>query len=282
MMERAAQVPRPTESYCVIARGELPAQPAEAAQAVARATGRVLFDVTRDLQNRVGVLAVGLTRDEADRAVGCLSQARVSAFTLRESELVQFPDPVFLETARLGEDALEVADLRDGRNMRLGAVNVPYPDIICLATACVRRRTEEKYGQDDPDWILNPGLCSSDFHDGASINAAYQFTIKPRTRTLWHSDHFLDFFAVKPAHHLRLNAATFNFTQTGMKLQPTSIGNLVEFIQALAPMCEQAEIDPSVRHILDGNPLTNLRCSSTAQYDAYLSWRIQLLYHPDT
>ena len=40
-------------------------------------------------------------------------------------------------------------------------------------------------------------------------------------------------------------------------------------------------IDPSIRHVLDGNPQTNLKFNSVGQYDAYLSWRIQMLYHPE-
>ena len=96
-----------------------------------------------------------------------------------------------------------------------------------------------------------------------------------------HFDHFLDLFAVEPAHHIRLNASTFNFIQTGMKMQPTSVMNLCEFIKSLGPRCTDALIDPSVVHILDGNPLTNLKCNSPAHYDAYLEWRIQLIYHPE-
>jgi hypothetical protein len=104
-------------------------------------------------------------------------------------------------------------------------------------------------------------------------------TVRMESRSEY--DHFLDIFAVEPAHHLRLNATTFNFVQTGLDVQPTSFANLAQFIKHFAVHCSQARIDPSIRHILDGSPHTNLKCGSPAQYDAYLSWRIQLLYNPE-
>lgn len=278
-----------SETYHVFARNEIPEPVQPIARAVAKATGKIAFDVTRDLRDSVGMLAKGLDKDEADKLVGSLSQVSVRAFALAESGIVRFPEPVFLETARLGSDTLDVADLRGENNKPLGKITVPYANIVFLATAHVRTDTTKRVVEPGSGGYIAPsehplGMAGT-FGDLARRRTRYPSAddFMPRVRLKTHSDydHFLDIFVVEPAHHLRLNASTFNFIETGLDMQPTSIANLTAFIKHFGAMCGQAHIDPSIRHILDGSPHTNLKCNSPAQYDAYLSWRLQLLYHPE-
>ena len=278
-----------SETYHVVARNEITGPIPPIARAVAKATGKTAFDVTREIRDSAGVLASGLSKDEADRLVGSLSQVSVRAFALAESDMVRFPEPVYLETARLRPDALEVSDLRDKDNRRVGHVNVPYRDIVFLATAHVRTDSQRRVVEPGAGGYIPPsehpfGIAGT-FGDLARRRTRYPSAddLRPQVRTETRSeyDHLLDIFAVEPAHHLRLNASTFNFALTGLDMQPSSIANLTFFIKHFGAKCGQAHIDPSIRHILDGSPHTNLKCNSPEQYDAYLSWRIQLLYHPD-
>lgn len=265
------------ELFHVIARGELSVPIPVVSRTLAQATGRVAFDVTREIRERVGILASELTEAQAGRAVAALSQAGVKTFALPEGGLVRFPDPAFLETARLGESALEVSDLRDADSRRIGAVNVPYKDIVLLATAHVRTETEKRIIEDAASFEATPSTMMPPA--GFPISDALGRVVRHERHTEY--DHYLDVLAVEPAHHLRLPAGTFNFVQTGLKMQPTSLANLCQFIKALGPLCTQAYIDASVLHVMDGNPQTNLKLNSVEQYDAYLLWRIQLLYHPE-
>jgi len=269
-----------SETYHVVARHELTGPVPPVARAIAKATGKIAFDVTRELREDAGILASGLTKDQAGQLVGALSQVNVRAFALAESSVIRFPEPAFLETARIGGDALEVDDLRDARNARIGKITVPYADIVLLVTALVKTTTEKRVVESNPKLhSLPPMVGLGGF--GAAIPApdAGEKTVRMESRSEY--DHFLDIFAVEPAHQLRLNASTFNFVQTGLDMQPSSIANLGQFIEHFAVHCSRAQIDPSIRHILDGSPHTNLKCGSPAQYDAYLSWRVQLLYNPE-
>ncbi len=268
-----------TETYCIILRDDTAASP-DAVQLIAKATGRIAFDVRRELRDRIGVLATHLPKAQADALVTCLANIGCPALALPEAQLVQFPPVVCLEAARLSDQTLELLDLRGPANPRPGALDIPSADIVFLAAASVVKITTKKKLL-EPQIPIGIELTGSFMYgdyarlvDAALPPVADQQSIS--------SDHLLDIFAVEPACHLRLNASTFNFLQTGMKMQPTSIANLTEFIKYLALRCGQAHVDPSIRHILDGNPLTNLRFNSAEQYDAYLFWRIQLLYHPET
>ncbi len=267
-----------SETYSVLARDEITTPIPPIARAIAKATGQIAFDVTRQLRNSVGVLASGLSQDDADKLVGSLSQVNVNAFALAESGIVRFPEPVFLETTRLGPDALEVADLRGENNKPLGKIKVAYGDIVFMATAHVRTETTKRVVESRPNLQSMPPMVGGGLAAAIPAPDAGQRIVRHVTHSDY--DHFLDIFAIEPAHHLRLNASTFNFVQTGLDMQPSSIANLTFFITHFVPLCDQAHIDPSIRHILDGSPHTNLKCSSPAQYDGYLSWRIQLLYHP--
>jgi hypothetical protein len=281
-----------TDSYIVLSRDRLEGPLAPVSRAVAGCTGEVVFDVTRRLRDDPGTLATGLTRDQADRVVGALSQARVPAFALPESSRVVFPDPVLLETAKLGPDALDVQDLRDADNRRLGSVRVPYRDIVFIAAAQVKIEKEKRVVESTGSSYAPPlpgsgaafgmaspalGLGAAFLEDGGSGLDAGR-TVRRVTKT--EIQHVLDIYAVEPAHHLRLPATTFNFVLTGLKIRPTSILNLCEFIRSFVPRCETVHVDPSVRCVIDGDPLTNLKFGGMHEYDGYLDWRIQLLYHP--
>ncbi len=273
---------KPNETHCIIARHDLTGHIPAAARVIAKATGQVVFDITRGLRDTSGFLASGLTQDQADTIVAGLSQAGVRAFALPETKVVYFPDPVFLETARLGGTELDVADLRDKKNVRAGKVAVPYASIVFLVTACVR--TEEVKRVVEHDSALTSRHVGAGYALGGAFGAVAaaaesHTTVRHEGRLKY--DHLLDIYAVEPAHHLRLNASTFNFYETGLEMQPTSIANLAQFIEHFAVKCGRAHIDPSIKHILDGNPQTNLTFNSPDQYDAYLSWRIQLLYNPE-
>ena len=273
------------ETISVIAGDALSPLTRTAAGTVAKLTGRVAFDVTREIRENVGILASRLSRDQADRIVGALGNAGIAAFAVDETEFVRFPDPVFLETARLGDGALEVADLRDAESRRLGAIRVPYGDVVLLVTAIIKTETEKRVVSGDASPGLSVGAPGAEGLLGVHHRGFWFHGVDTTDRTVrvekkTDYDHALDLFAVEPAQHIRLNASTFNFVQTGLKMQPTSIANLAQFITHLAPHCTQAFVDPSIRRILDGNPFTNVKFDSPGQYDAYLSWRIQVLYHP--
>ena len=164
------------------------------------------------------------------------------------------------------------------RTGRLGKVHVPYKDIILLVTALVRKDTEKKVAEIRPPTLYIGAPLAGGGNLPVMLEEQEPGVRVVRTTEL---DHYLDIFAVEPAHHLRLNAGTFNFTQTGMKLQLTSPANLAEFVKYFAPLCEHADLDVSIRWILDDDPRTGLRFNSLAQYEAYLHWRVQMVYHAD-
>jgi hypothetical protein len=277
-----------TDTYSVLARDALSFDATAAARAIAKATGQVLFDVRRQLRQQVGILATGLEQGPAEQLAGALSVAGVAAFALAESAFVRFPEPALLETARLAEDALDIADLRDTDNRPIGALKVPYANIVLLVTAHVRTETQKRVVEGGAVGVVGGehpyGLL------GALGDASRRRTRLPRPEDLIPKvrheiqvdyDHHLDIYTVEPAHHLRLPASTFNFHQTGLEVKPTSITNLTEFVTHFVPHCTQAFVDPSILHILDGNPQTNLKFNSPDEYDAYLDWRVQVLYHPE-
>lgn len=268
--------------YCVLTRDAFDVSVPVMSRVLAKATGRVAVDVARELRDAGGIVARGLTQGQADHVAGALSQSGTPAFVLPENALVRFPPPVFLETARLGDEALEVEDMRDERNRRLGTARAPYADVVFVATAHVGRQIEQRVVQGPEPRSVGIAMFSPMMGLARAARNASGGSRRVRRVTKTEYDHFLDLFVVEPAHHLRLNAGTFNFALTGMKLQPSSVANLTQLIRHLAPLCGSALVDPSVRHILDGSPLTNLRFDAPGKYEAYLSWRIQLLYHPQT
>ncbi|MFW6108094.1 MAG: hypothetical protein ACOC70_02720 [bacterium] len=276
------------DTYSVLARDPTSVAAAQAARAIAKVTGEVAFDLTRKLRDRAGgVLVSGLEKARADRVVGALSQAGVGAFALADADRVEFPGHVYLETARLGDEDLIVSDLRDANYKPTGSARVPYDDIVLLVCAAVRFTHEKRVVDPSAERRLpgsHPWGPTGMFGDTLRSRRRYlqadDYVPVKRTETRHEDRHLLDLFAVEPAHHLRLDATRFNFIQTGLTMQPTSVLNLIEVIKRLAPRCSRAFADPSIHHILDGNPLSNLRFTSPDQYDAYLDWRVQVLYHP--
>jgi hypothetical protein len=248
------------------------------------------LDVTARLRDDPGVLARGLTDEQARRMIGTLSQAGIPAFAIPESSRVTFPEPVLLETAKLAPESLDVEDLRDADNRQLGAVSVPYRDIVFLAAAQVKVEEERRVvegGDSFPGRPASQGRVSGvgayalgigPMYDDGDPELQVSRSVRHERKTEIH--HYLDVYAVEPAHHLRLPASTFNFVLTGLKMRPTSILNLVEFIRSFVPRCTGAHVDPGVRRIVDGDPLTNLKINGMDIYERYLDWRIQLLYHP--
>jgi len=212
-----------SETYHVVAREEhLEALPI-VARAVAAATGKMALDVTREIRDKIGILASGLNKDQADMTISILGHAGVRAFVLPESNVVRFPGPVYLETARLGDEALEVSDLRDKDNCRIGQVNAPYADIVFIATALVKTTTEKRVVE------TKPGLHGIPPVPGVGLAGAFAAAVpgagERTVRMVSKSDygHVLDIFAIEPAQHLRLNASKFNFTQTGVGRQPHAV-----------------------------------------------------------
>jgi len=278
-----------SKTYHVVARRELTGPLPPVARAIAKVTGQIVHDVIRELRDQIGFLVSGVDKVRADAIIGALSMVGVPAFRLADDEIVQFPEPTFLETAQFGDDALMVSDLRNQENQRLGKVIVPYKDVVLLAVACVRTEGKRKVIEDTHFAMGDHpiGLLGRLGDFGRLRRSSLEQLIDPgtapkvRTEITSKYDHLLDIFAVEPAHRLRLNASTFNFVQTGLEMQPTSIANLAQFVERLGARCEEAAIDPGVRFILDGNPQTNLRFVGLERYETYLLWRTQLLYHPE-
>ena len=211
-----------SETHSVFSRDEITGPIPPIARAIAKATGQIAFDVTRHIRDNVGKLASGLSKDGAGELVGALSQVNVRAFALAESSIVRFPEPVFLETARLSPGAFDVADMRDVDNRRVGKTNVPYANIVFVATAhvCTETTTREIDIRPSPPPI-RPMMGMGMGTVAMAAPDAGDPVVRHKTRSDY--DHFLDIFAVEPAHHLRLNASTFNFVQTGLDMQPSSI-----------------------------------------------------------
>jgi len=183
-------------------------------------------------------------------------------------------DLVILETARLGDSALDVDDLRNALGGRLGACRIPYDSILFIASAQVR--TEKRAYTPLDETIERHRREIQERSEYAPMHPiADALREEALTRTITDITHYLDIFTAGPRPHVRLNAGTFNFTQTGLPLRLTSYENLVEFATHFVPLCEQAVIDGGLQQLLDDDPKTALRFTSLQQYDEYLAWRFQ-------
>ena len=86
----------------------------------------------------------------------------------------------------------------------------------------------------------------------------------------------LDIISSEPRRLFRVEAESFNFSSLGLlKLMPSHFQNLVQFIHVLVGKAPKAFIDPSIKFILDGNPLTNLRTPSLESYENRVKWALQ-------
>lgn len=63
-----------------------------------------------------------------------------------------------------------------------------------------------------------------------------------------------------------------------VKKMPTHYQNLVQLIGILVERATKAFLDASIKFILDGNPLTNLRTPGLKSYETRVKWALQLAF----
>ena len=222
------------------------------------------FEASRKKAGLTGIVAENLDERSAHELVLRLKNNGMRSFTVETEKMVALPQPVEIQR---GNIANELLSLEGGDAIRgIKRWDIRWDSILFLT--CARVKAEEIIKRMDVEQKVV----------GTPAGHMYMKTVpvtKRVARAKWVN--LLDIFSSEPYGLFRITAESFNFSSLGLrKLMPSHYQNLVQFIRVLVRNTPDTFVDASVRFILDGNPLTNLRTPGINSYETHVRWVLQL------
>ncbi len=236
--------------------------------ALAKAKKMPLFEARKKMGGLSGIVNEDLDEASAQKLVLQLRHNGIRSFTIEMGKMVELPSPIAVRSGRIADELLYLEGSTVPRNVRRW--NVKWDNILLLACARVRREEIVRKMDIRLQEVYRPIVGMS----GGGIGVRPVLIEKKVSRDKWVN--LLDIISSKPRRLFRVEAESFNFLSLGLlKLMPSHFQNLVQFIHVLVGKATKASIDPSIRFILDGNPVTNLRTPSLKSYENRVKWALQ-------
>lgn len=235
----------------------------QAAMALAKAFARLRVDVARELRDRPGILAEGLTRAQAEQAAVLLRQSGIGVFVMAESQMAIPPEPIEIREGKLAADGFAATT-------SAGPLTAPWNQIILLD--CARVKHEEF-------------VQTQEIQMTANYDARHVGTFEPPVRTRqelrssWKE--FLDVICYEPWLHLRIDRNEFRYHATGLPVRAVSYENFSTLLRAFKTRATNAALGPGVALLLDGDPRTRLASSSLKAHENHILWRLQLIWRKE-
>jgi hypothetical protein len=183
-------------------------------------------------------------------------------------KIIGLPSPVVVRNGRITDELLHLEKSSVLKGVRRW--DIRWDNILLLACARVRREEIIRKMDIRLQEVIRPVVGMS----GGSVSMRPILIEKKVSRDKWVN--LLDIISFEPRRLFRVEAESFNFSSLGLlKLMPSHFQNLVQFIHVLVGKAAKAFIDPSIKFILDGNPLTNLRTPSLESYENRVKWALQ-------
>ena len=252
-----------SETYAILREPRSKMDLRQAAAALAKVLGRVRIDVTQELRDRPGILADGLTQQQAQKAAGLLRQGGIGVFVMAQSQMALPPPPIEICDGKLGEDGFSFIGPE-------GPITAPWGQIIFLD--CARVGYDEYVKEQQIQMTAYYSRADADAYDPPVVSREVR-------RSKWKE--FLDVVCYDPWVHFRIDRHSFRYAKTGLPLQSASHENFTQLIRAFKARAESAATGPGIRLLLDGDPRTRLSTAGLEAHDNYIQWRLQLLWRED-
>ena len=236
--------------------------------ALAKAKKMPLFEARKKMGGLSGIVSENLDEVSARKLVLQLRNNGIRSSTIEMEKMIELPSPIAVRSGRISDELLYLEGSTVPRNVRRW--NVKWDNILLLACARVRREEIVRKMDIRLQEVIRPVVGMG----GGGVGVRPVLIEKKVSRDKWVN--LLDIISSEPRRLFRIEAESFNFLSLGLlKLMPAHFQNLVQFIHVLVGKATRAFIDPSIRFILDGNPLTNLRTPSLESYENRVKWALQ-------
>ena len=250
---------KPSETYAVLLEPSVEPDLQAIASAIAPATGEVKMDLVRQLKDRSGILAEGLTESQAGTAIMGLRQRGVPVFAVRQSQMAVLTEPVVVHEGKVRPEGFRF-------HGPSGNALARWSQIVFID--CARVRCEEMKERSEVVREVNPG-------PRGSMNVSWRTKRSKHQGSAWKE--LFDAVCCRPWAQLRFDSTSFRFADTGLPVHPSRHDNYAALVVVFKARCERAISGPGVERLLDGDPNTNLRTSSLRAYENHIRWQLQLL-----
>jgi len=235
-----------------------------AGKTIARACGLPVLEGRMLVARTGGVLAVGLSYEQARAAATELQAGGVPVLAVPQDEAVYYPDPVDVREIDLDEGG---ADLRDRDSHRVRWENLW---LVCLGLVAVERIEEEAVTpslEDAGVGLMRPFPRPVPLRSVRRVPQAQQLA-------------FLDLFFREPMLHFRLRRDRLRMdaeisAEAGLS-RAAAFTHLAKRIVERAP---QAHVGEGIDRLFSEESLRSVTFRSMEQYENYLFWQVQLHAH---
>ncbi|NOZ64083.1 MAG: hypothetical protein GXO71_03990 [Caldiserica bacterium] len=203
-------------------------------------------------KNRIlatGLLFENLHEEKALYWKEKIGERGVEVEMVSEEEINALPQPIEVFQGKVKENELLL-------NSEKETFHIPYENFLYLACARVRRKeqTEKK--------IFNPEHRVVVTKYGAVGVGGWEKKVEEVSE--W--SYLLSLVSGDPLLHLQVFEKSFAFPSLGLPLKLTRFDNMLQFLEYISNRGENMLVDDSVKFIMDGNPLTNLKLFSPEDF----------------
>jgi len=274
------------ETFTVFLKNPKHAENKRVAQALAGIRGVTVIDVRKHLRACCGVVAEKLNERKALALGEFLNKQGFPTVVFPDADVLRFPPPILVDRGRrLGDGISFRTDERVGEMPQGSWIEIKWENLIYMAWARVRETERYRTSDVETRYAADRGLGMMGAYAvgyGAAGAASRSHHVVHKTGERQVKNQYLDFFAIHPATHLRINPQEFAYATVLPKLKRTSHENLMALVAMLGTCAERVLLDPSIRDLMDGNPRTNLDLPSPRAYEFYLLWNVQMSFREGT
>jgi len=196
-----------------------------------------------------GFLCKGLEEEKALYWKEKIGERGIEVEMVSEEEINALPQPVEVLRGKVEENELILKSKEE-------TFRIPYEKLLYLACARVRRKEQiEKR-------VYNPEHRVAVTQYGAVRVGGWEK--KAEEVSKW--NYLLSLVSDDPLLHLQIFEKSFAFPSLGLPLKLTRFENMLQFLEYISNRGENLLVDDSVRFIMDGNPLTNLKLLSPEDF----------------
>ncbi len=254
--------------YAVLLKAVQGIDISKVSDALAKTKKIPLFEARKKMGGLSGIVSENLDEASAQKLVRQLRNNGIRSFTVEMEKIIGLPPPIVVRNGRITDELLHLEKSSVPKGIRRW--DIRWDNILLLACARVRREEIIRKMDIGLQEIYRPVVGMS----GGGVSMRPILIEKKVSRDKWVN--LLDIISSEPRRLFRVEAESFNFSSLGLlKLMPSHFQNLVQFIHVLVGKATKAFIDPSIKFILDGNPLTNLRTPSLESYENRVKWALQ-------
>ncbi len=244
--------------YAILLNELKPLDLQKTARILAKAENIVYADATRAVRNCCGILAQGLTFEEATSICRELNREGVGVFHMDQAKMYLPEAAVHVNNADCLADCFEVQDVY-GRAHPLSWANII---LLSLARVVEKKKTRA---------VL---IMEETSHGEGELSSSSM-----GWKVVEEEDLILDIFSEEPQKkHYRIKQKAFNYDYLGGRLKPSSADNFRFLVQDLVGFASHAYGNRGINAYLSGDAVEKMNYSDLDHFDKENVWLLQLIH----